>query len=157
MPVPKTRYLPEQRYRSRVPKHGSRNEGSIKLKVNSPNPVLVVEYLGYKKSEDPVEGKSTVNIILVASASVLNEVIVTGYGQQTRRTLTSAITSVSQKKLQIFHNQTRVRCYRGRASGVQVNNNSGTPGGGVFVRIRGTQSITAGNEPLYVLMDSASI
>ncbi|HMF71884.1 MAG TPA: TonB-dependent receptor plug domain-containing protein, partial [Flavitalea sp.] len=127
------------------------NEGSFKLKVNSPNPVLVVEYLGYKKSEVPVEGRSTINVVLAASPSVLNEVIVTGYGQQTRRTLTSAITSVSAKEISNVPQPNASSLLQGRASGVQVNNNSGTPGGGVFVRIRGTQSITAGNEPLYVL------
>ncbi|HTE28103.1 SusC/RagA family TonB-linked outer membrane protein [Flavitalea sp.] len=127
------------------------SEGAFKVKVNGTNPVLVVEHMGYKKTEVPVESKSTINVFLDANPSVLNEVIVTGYGQQTRRTLTSAITSVSSKEIANLPQPNPSSLLQGRASGVQVNNNSGTPGGGVFVRIRGTQSITAGNEPLYVL------
>ena len=127
------------------------DQGGFQLKITAPNPVLVVEYLGYNKKEVAVFGKSPVNIFLIANPSVLNEVVVTGYGQQSRRTLTSAITSVSAKEIANVPQASANSLLQGRAAGVQVNNNSGTPGGGVFVRIRGSQSITAGNEPLYVL------
>lgn len=127
------------------------DQGFFKVKVTGSNPVLVVEYLGYNKQEVPVLNKSSVNVFLVANPSILNEVVVTGYGQQSRRTLTSAITSVSAKDIANVPQASANSLLQGRAAGVQVNNNSGTPGGGVFVRIRGSQSITAGNEPLYVL------
>ncbi len=127
------------------------DQGGFQLKATGSNPILVVEYLGYNKKEVAVIGKYPVNIFLVANPSVLNEVVVTGYGQQSRRTLTSAITSVSAKEIANVPQASANSLLQGRAAGVQVNNNSGTPGGGVFVRIRGSQSITAGNEPLYVL------
>lgn len=126
-------------------------DGAFKMKVTGVKPVLLVEYLGYKKLEMLLGNKSSIDVFMESTASVLSEVIVTGYGQQTRRTLTSAITSVSSKDIENLPQPNASSLLQGRASGVQVSNNSGTPGGGVFVRIRGTQSITAGNEPLYVL------
>jgi TonB-linked SusC/RagA family outer membrane protein len=127
------------------------DQGAFQIKVTGSNPVLVIEYLGYNTKEVTVSGKTAINVFLIANPSVLNEVVVTGYGQQSRRTLTSAITSVSAKEIANVPQANASSLLQGRAAGVQVNNNSGTPGGGVFVRIRGSQSITAGNEPLYVL------
>jgi TonB-linked SusC/RagA family outer membrane protein len=125
--------------------------GNFKLKASGPSPVLVIEHLGYSSQEVAAISKTAINVFMISKASVLNEVVVTGYGQQSRRTLTSAITSVSAKEIENVPQPDPSSLLQGRASGVQVNNNSGTPGGGVFVRIRGSQSITAGNDPLYVL------
>lgn len=126
-------------------------EGAFQLKVPGSNAVLVVEYLGYIRKEVPVGNLSTVTVSLVSSPSTLNEVVVTGYGQQSRRTLTSAITTVSAKDITNIPASSSNQLLQGRAAGVLVNNNSGTPGGGVFVRIRGTSSINASSDPLYVV------
>ena len=127
------------------------DNGNFKVRVAGSSPVLVVGHLGYTTQEVAAMGKTALNVFMIAQASVLNKVVVTGYGQQSRRTLTSAITTVSAKQIENVPQPDPSSLLQGRASGVQVNNNSGTPGGGVFVRIRGSQSITAGNDPLYVL------
>ncbi len=126
-------------------------EGAFQLKVPAGNPVLLVEYLGYSRQEVAIGSQSVVNVSLTASPSTLNEVVVTGYGQQSRRTLTSAITTVSAKDIANIPAASSNQLIQGRAAGVLVNNNSGTPGGGVFVRIRGTSSINASSDPLYVV------
>ena len=125
--------------------------GAFQLKVPAAGSTLVIEFLGYLRKEVPVSNRAIINVFLESSPSTLNEVVVTGYGQQSRRTLTSVITTVSAKEIANVPVASANSLLQGRAAGVQVNNNSGTPGGGVFVRIRGSQSITAGNEPLYVL------
>jgi len=127
------------------------NQGLFQLKIPGSGSTLVVEYLGYNKKEVTVGNLSVVNISLIPNPSVLNEVVVTGYGQQSRRTLTSAITSVSSKEIANIPAASSDQLLQGRAAGVQVNNNSGTPGGGVFVRVRGTSSINASSDPLYVV------
>lgn len=127
------------------------NQGIFHIKVPNSGAALVVEHLGYIKKEISVGNLSVLNVSLISNPSMLSEVVVTGYGQQSRKTLTSAITSVSAKEIANIPAASSDQLLQGRAAGVQVNNNSGTPGGGVFVRIRGTSSINASSDPLYVV------
>ncbi len=74
-----------------------------------------------------------------------------GYGEQDRKTLTSSVSSVQSEDIQNTPVSGTDQLMQGRASGVQVSTNSGTPGGGIFVKIRGTNSISGDSDPLYVV------
>lgn len=125
--------------------------GSFQVKVPSQNAILVFSYMGFKTLEVPVGNQINLSIKLEPSTNVMNEVVITGYGSQNRKTITSAITSVKSEEIANIPASSTDQLLQGRASGVQVTSNSGTPGGGVSVRIRGTSSINASSEPLYVI------
>lgn len=101
----------------------------------------------------PEGGTATIDIQLKPQAQALDQVVVTGYGTSSRRELTGAIASVSGEDLTLKAAPTTAisNALQGKAAGVQVTTNSGTPGAGASVRIRGTNSITANSEPLYVI------
>ncbi|MEG1484322.1 MAG: TonB-dependent receptor [Bacteroidales bacterium] len=114
------------------------------------NAVLVFSYIGYDNVEIPVEGKTVVNAAL-KSANVLNEVIVTsGYGVATKGTFTGAASVVKSDKLQIPVSSFE-KALQGNAAGVMSVSNSGQPGAGQSVTIRGIGSIQGGTSPLYVV------
>ena len=98
-------------------------------------------------------GSATADFRLTPQAATLDQVVVTGYGTSSRRELTGAIASVSGEDLTLRGAPTTAisNALQGKAAGVQVTTNSGTPGAGASVRIRGTNSITANSEPLYVI------
>lgn len=98
-------------------------------------------------------GTATADFKLVRQAQALDQVVVTGYGTSSRRELTGAIASVSGEDMTLKAAPTSAlsNALQGKAAGVQVTTNSGVPGAGASVRIRGTNSITANSEPLYVI------
>jgi TonB-linked SusC/RagA family outer membrane protein len=98
-------------------------------------------------------GTATFDVRLVQQAQALDQVVVTGYGTSSRRELTGAIASVSGEDVTLKAAPTSAlsNALQGKAAGVQVTTNSGVPGAGASVRIRGTNSITANSEPLYVI------
>lgn len=110
---------------------------------------LVINYIGYKKTEVVANG-SPIIISLKADVQELNELVVVGYGSQKRKDITGAVSSVSKSSLnQVTSSADNL--LRGAISGVVVTQSSGAPGAISSVRIRGGNSITAGNEPLYVV------
>ncbi|HMI02672.1 MAG TPA: TonB-dependent receptor [Pedobacter sp.] len=127
------------------------NEGVFQIKVPGQSTALIVTYIGYQTTEIPIVAGKALDIKLAPVANVMNEVVITGYGSQNRKTITSAITSVKAAEIENIPASSTDQLLQGRASGVQVSSNSGTPGGGVSVRIRGTSSINASSEPLYVI------
>ncbi|HEV8266378.1 MAG TPA: TonB-dependent receptor [Gemmatimonadales bacterium] len=96
-------------------------------------------------------GTVTADFALVASATVLPELVVTGYGTDTRTNLSTSVASVRSADLQGTPLAGVDAAIQGRAAGVQVVQNAGNPGVGVTVRIRGSASISASNQPLYVI------
>jgi TonB-dependent SusC/RagA subfamily outer membrane receptor len=90
-------------------------------------------------------------VSLEEDAATLDEVVVVGYGEMRRSDLTSAQTSISSKDISRTINTTLDQAIQGRSAGVYVTQNTGAPGGGVSVNIRGVNSINGSNEPLYVI------
>jgi TonB-dependent starch-binding outer membrane protein SusC len=125
--------------------------GNYSVSVSNSSTVLVFTFIGFKTLELVVGDQSTIDIALQADVQQLSEVVVTGYGTQDRKSLTSSITSVSSKDIQGLAMASPDQMLQGRAVGVQVSSASGTPGGGVFVRVRGSTSINASSDPLYVV------
>ncbi|MDX5478533.1 MAG: TonB-dependent receptor plug domain-containing protein, partial [Cyclobacteriaceae bacterium] len=101
--------------------------------------------------EVTVGSRTRIDIQLQEDVKQLGEIIIVGYGEQDRKTLTSSISSVSSKDIENLPMSSPDQMMQGRASGVLITSNSGTPGGGMFVRVRGTTSINADNDPLYVV------
>ena len=125
--------------------------GNFTLNVPSAQSVLVISFTGMQSKEMTVGNQTVFNIQLEVDSETLQEVVVIGYGTQRRSDLTGAVGSVRAEELQERPAASLNQALSGRISGVQVNTNSGRPGGRANVRIRGFSSINSSNNPLYVV------
>lgn len=125
--------------------------GNYTFEVPDGEGTLIYSYIGYISQEVPINNREIIDVTLVADVQSLAEVQIIGYGTQAKAEVTSAIASVSSEEIKDMPLVGLDQAIQGRAPGVQVTNNSGAPGGGVSIRIRGTSSLGAGNEPLYVV------
>jgi len=116
---------------------------------------LRISFVGYETYTEQVEILAnqtiTKDVQLTPGSIGLDEVVVTGYGTQTKRELTGSIASVSSEDFEDVPVQNAGGILQGRAAGVQVTTTSGTPGAGFNVRVRGSGSINAGSQPLYIV------
>ena len=126
-------------------------DGSFSLSVSEAGGTLAFSSVGMVTQERAIGSESTINVALVQDAKQLSEIVVVGYGSQSRTLVTGAVTSVDAKQFEGQPVAGLDQVLQGRASGVSVTANSGTPGGGVSVRIRGNNSISGGSDPLYVI------
>jgi TonB-linked SusC/RagA family outer membrane protein len=126
--------------------------GFFSLSVRSLPVTVSIDYLGYRKQEvDIYEATEPVIVQLSESANFLNEIVVVGYGTQRRKELTGAIATVSPAVLQNVSSTSFDGLLGGAVAGLNVTQTSGAPGAPSKIRIRGGNSINAGNEPLYVI------
>ncbi|MDR2791316.1 MAG: SusC/RagA family TonB-linked outer membrane protein, partial [Tannerellaceae bacterium] len=126
-------------------------DGSFQVSVHKLPATLTVSYVGYRSQEVLVHNnREPVTIFLHEDLGLLNEVVVVGYGTQKRKELTGAITSVSKESLQQLSTSFD-NLLGGAVSGLNVTQSSGQPGAAYNIRIRGGNSVTGGNEPLYVV------
>jgi TonB-linked SusC/RagA family outer membrane protein len=112
---------------------------------------LVFSFVGYLTQELTVGGSNTLDVVLSADAKVLGEVLVVGYGSTTKGDLTGNISSVKGADLGTVPVVNFQDALQGRMAGVFVQSSSGKLGEGVKIRVRGTTSISGGNDPLYVI------
>lgn len=126
------------------------NYGAFKISVPANATTLVVSYVGAKTKEVSLEGKTNVIVTLDVTDNKLSEVVVIGYGTSRRADVSSAISSVKTKDLKDMPVAGIDQAIQGKVAGVTVVNNSGQPGGGVSLRIRGVTTINA-NDPLIVV------
>src|SRR4030095_11778069 len=112
--------------------------------------VLIFSYVGYEERQVSVSGQSTINVALQPSAKVQDQVVVVGYGSQRKRDVTGAYSSVRGSELARQPVQTPTQALQGKVAGVQVIS-SGEPNSLPSVRLRGTGSVLAGVNPLYVV------
>jgi TonB-linked SusC/RagA family outer membrane protein len=124
--------------------------GAFKINVPAAAKFLSVSYVGMKAQDVSIEGKSNVLVTLDVADNKLNEVVVIGYGTVKRANVTTSISSVSEKDIKNIPVAGIDQALQGKVSGVSITNNSGQPGGGVSLRVRGITSVN-GNEPLYVV------
>lgn len=132
--------------------HGTKTdgEGNFSLKGVRTGAVLVVSSLGFEPQELPARSGAAA-ITLKEAASSLNETVVVGYGTVKKSDLTGAVTKVGESAIKATPIPSLDRAMQGRAAGVQVVSNSARPGGAATIRIRGSGSVNAGNDPLYVI------
>ena len=115
------------------------------------NAVLVFSFVGMQKQEIPVAGQEVIHLSMKEDALALEEVVVIGYGQMKRSDLTGSLVSVSSDAVMRAVPTSIDQILQGRAAGVQVQQNSGMPGASTSIRIRGINSLSASNEPIYVI------
>lgn len=112
---------------------------------------LVFSFIGYIKQEVPLTGQETVNVALEPKTETLGEVVVIGYGTQKKDDNTGSVTAIDSKDFNEGAITSPEELFRGKAAGVDVTSNSGAPGAGATIRIRGGSSLSASNDPLYVI------
>jgi TonB-linked SusC/RagA family outer membrane protein len=125
--------------------------GQYKITVSGKSPILVISSVGFNNLEVSVNNKNEINISLVSTAAALTEVVVVGYGSQRKKDLTGAVATVSSKDFVKGALQTPEQLIAGKVAGVQITPNSGSPGSGSVIRIRGGASLNASNDPLIVI------
>jgi TonB-dependent starch-binding outer membrane protein SusC len=131
---------------------GTVTDSQGKFSLSPPaNATLVFTFVGYRTQEVPVGDRTTVDVAMAVDLTSLDEVVIIGYGTQKRSDLTGAVGSVSSDKLKERPATSLNQALSGKIAGVQVNTNSGRPGGKANVRIRGFSSINSSNNPLYVV------
>jgi TonB-linked SusC/RagA family outer membrane protein len=113
--------------------------------------VLVFSFIGYRPREIAFSGQTTIEVVLEEELRELNEVVVMGYSAVQKRDITGSITSIKTDKFRDISLNGIDQALQGQAAGVQVVQSSGTPGGGISVRIRGSTSIYASNRPLFIV------
>ncbi|WP_236972902.1 TonB-dependent receptor [Membranihabitans marinus] len=125
--------------------------GNFSLTNVDDNDILIVSYIGYQTKEVPVNGMATLSIMLDEDRQTLDEVVVVGYGTVKKSDVTGSLSSVNEEEINAYASANVMQALAGRASGVQVKQNTGHPGGAISIRVRGTTSIVGANEPLYVV------
>jgi TonB-linked SusC/RagA family outer membrane protein len=126
------------------------NDGSFTLSVDANTKILVFSIIGYGSREQPI-GQGPIQIALNAGSSSLNEIVVIGYGTTRKKDLTGAVAVIDEKDFQKGTITTPEQMIAGKLPGVSVISNSGQPGAGSTIRIRGGASLNASNNPLIVL------
>ena len=113
--------------------------------------ILVISFIGYTPQEIKLGKQTFISVRLNTEVTKLDEVVVVGYGTMKRSDLTSAVVSISADEIRQTVGSSFDQALQGRAAGVFVTQNTGAPGGGVSVRIRGIHTLQSNNEPLYVI------
>ncbi|WP_246124733.1 SusC/RagA family TonB-linked outer membrane protein [Algibacter pacificus] len=124
-------------------------DGEFSIKASAQN-TLSISYVGYSTKEILVGNQTQINVVLEED-NKLDEVVIIGYGTQRKSDLTGSVSSVSSEDLTATPVSRVDQALQGRASGVQVTQTSGAPGAGTVIRVRGGNSITGSNEPLWVI------
>lgn len=125
-------------------------DGNYKLDVNG-GATLVFSYIGYLTKEVVVGSQSNINVVLDVNDKTLNEIVVVGYGSQTKKEVTGAVQTITAKEIKDIPVSQITQKLQGQVAGVQINQTTGKPGQGMSVRIRGQLSVSAGSDPLYVV------
>lgn len=125
-------------------------DGKFSLSVSDENATLEISFIGFKSQQIAATANESMEIQLLASISGLDDVVVVGYGSQNARDLTSAISKITVDDTSVKSTSNIQNMMYGKAAGVQVTSESGEPGAGVEIRIRGVNT-TGNNMPLYVI------
>jgi TonB-linked SusC/RagA family outer membrane protein len=126
-------------------------DGIFEIEMPEGNTMLIVSYIGYKVQEVDVAGQTNITVTLSPDAAALDEVVVVGYGTLAKRRVTGSVASVDTEQITAVPVISMENAIIGQVAGVQVQEVSGEPGSSPNIRIRGSGSISAGNDPLYVI------
>ena len=125
--------------------------GEYSITVASPQASLEFNSLGYETVIEQVNGRAVIDVVSSESAIALDAVVAIGYGAVKKQDLTTAVSVVSNEDMKLRPVSDASGFIQGKVAGVQVQQTSGLPGGGMTVRIRGASSIASSNDPLYVV------
>lgn len=126
-------------------------DGNYLLTVPSSGGILVFSFIGLASEEVEIGSRSVIDLQMTGDVKQLSEVVVVGYGTQSKRNLTSSVSSVSGDELMTVPVPTFQGALQGKAAGVNITQASGTLGAPVTVRVRGTGSVNASNQPLFIV------
>ncbi len=125
--------------------------GNYSINAGSQNEMLEFSYIGFLPKEEKIGSRKVINIVMEEDQTELDEIVVIGYGTARKSDLTVSISSVKGDQLTATPAASVTEMLRGKASGLEVNLNSGRPGSGSTIKIRGSRSLSSGNDPLYVV------
>ncbi|MBS9462582.1 TonB-dependent receptor [Flagellimonas sp. 389] len=126
-------------------------DGNYTIIPSNDNAILVFSYIGFSNKEENVSGRTTINVTLQEDVSKLDEVVVIGYGTQRRQNVSAAISTVDSEALEGRPVADFQSALQGQVAGLQITSNSGRPGAGNNIQIRGAGTITGNSSPLYVI------
>ncbi|HWI92658.1 MAG TPA: TonB-dependent receptor [Flavisolibacter sp.] len=126
-------------------------DGNFQITVPSEKSILVITHVGYEQQEIQVGNRRQISIPMKAAANSMENVVVIGYGTQKRKNVTGAVSSFDARRVDEQPVQRVDQALVGQLAGVTVRQTTGIPGKGFSVQVRGTSSISGGNEPLYVI------
>jgi len=126
-------------------------EGIFELTVESLQDTLIFSFVGYQTQEVAISGRTEIDVVLQSQAIAGEELVVVGYGTQQRSDLTGSVSSISTEEFNATQVNSVDQGLAGKAAGVQVTTTSGQPGAAASIKIRGSNSLQAGNQPLYVI------
>ncbi len=126
-------------------------DGNYTLSVPSSGGILTFSFIGLSAQEVVIGERATINLTMSQDITQLSEVVVTGYGTFLKKEFSGTVASVGSKDIAKLPLLSASQALQGQAAGVFVTSNSGSPGGGISVRVRGQTSVSAGNDPFYVV------
>lgn len=126
-------------------------DGIYSIEVPSGSNVLVFSYIGMKPQEIQINQKSKINVQMETELSALDEVVVIGYGSVKKSDLTGSVSGIKGDDIQESQPKDFLSAMQGRMAGVQISSESGEPGSGMNIKIRGQNSIVGGSNPLFVI------
>lgn len=127
------------------------NDGKVSLRVPTNGKTVVVSFIGFVTKEVQIGTSDAISVALLMSANTMNEVVVTGYGTQSRKTYAGASANIAAGEVAKQTYGSFDQALQGAATGVSVVANGGQPGQNAVVRIRGNGSISGSNTPLYIM------
>lgn len=127
-------------------------DGKFSIKIPENGAILVCSYIGMQTQEIAVIKQKNIDIIMQESKNLLDEVVVVGYGQKVKKSdLTGSVASIKKEAFEQAQRISVLEGMQGRLSGVQITSESGEPGSGMNIVVRGGNSINSDNQPLYVI------
>ncbi len=126
-------------------------DGHYSLDVSSLQDTLRFSYIGYQTKKVPINGRASIDVAMKSATKALNQLVVVGFGKQTRKNIVGSVSSVDVESMQKVQASTFNQKLEGKVSGVNVTTSSGRLGAPVKINIRGTSSINASSQPLYVI------
>ncbi len=126
-------------------------DGNYTITVNDPEAILVFSFVGYHPFETVVGTRSNLNVVLEEGSELLDEIVVIGYGETTRKSFTGSLTSIGAEEVANIPQQNVISMMQGRAAGVYVTDSDGQPGSSPSILIRGLGTFRGSGSPLYVI------
>ena len=126
-------------------------DGKYKVEVTKDTKTLNFSFVGMKSIDEPINGRSVINIVLEEDRVLVSDVVVIAYGTSKKSDLTGTVTAVSAKEFQKGNIASSEQLLMGKVTGLQITSSGGAAGGGSTIRIRGGASLNASNDPLIVI------
>jgi len=126
-------------------------DGNYSINLTNSDAVLVFSFVGFSTQEVAVSGQGVVNVVLLVDAESLDEVIIVGYGSQTRKEITSSVVQLNEEEFNQGVVNSPSQLLQGKVAGLTISNRGGDPNSSGVIRLRGISTIGANTEPLVVI------